>query len=219
LQLVRAAAEDNAQARLGLPLGVITSLMKNSRGDINLSLPIGGRLNDPRFELSEAIWGAVRAVAIKAITLPVSWIGRVRFSQDSRIERIEVDPVTFEPGTSTLTAEGRAQVTRLTAFLDQLPEVRMSLTPVVSSRDVGEPRRPAVNPAELAAQRVKAVRGPLEQAGIGVARLPETPLVQREGVDGRVDANVLEPETKQPSKMRQVLRRLGMPLKDRDAEE
>jgi hypothetical protein len=270
LQLVRAAASDGAQARIGLPLGMLTSLMKNRRGDINVSLPVGGRLSDPRFELREAIWGAVRAVSINAITLPVSWIGRVRFSQDSRIERIEVDPVSFEPGTPTPTAEGRAQVTRLAAFLEQLPEVRLSLTPVVSSRDVealtrrtieaaidqlvrqrglsrdaaatrlfaqrfpdqpvpGTPQGaiaallevqtvPPAQITELAAGRLDAVRGTLKRAGIDTDRLPEAKLVQRDGPDSRVEANVLEPEAQRPSKVREVLRRLGMPLKDSDAE-
>ncbi|HMH50476.1 MAG TPA: DUF748 domain-containing protein [Candidatus Acidoferrum sp.] len=259
LQVVRAAASDGAQARIGLPLGVITSLMKNRRGDITLSLPVGGRLDDPRFEFGEAIWGAVRAVAVNAITLPVSWIGRVRFSPDSRIERIEVDPVPFDPGSETPTDEGRAKVTRLAAFLDQLPEVRMSLTPVVSSSDLEALRRrpveaaidqlvrqhglsrdaaavklfgqrfptdPVPSPgtavaslvevqtvapteiADLAARRLEAVRGTLKQAGIAGSRLPETKLAQREGRDGQVEANVLEPETPQPSKVREMFKRL-----------
>lgn len=262
LQVVRAAASDGAQARIGLPLGVITALMKNRRGDINVSLPVGGRLDDPRFELSEAIWGAVRAVAVNAITLPVSWIGRVRFTPDSRIERIEVDPVPFEPGTETLTEEGRAKVTRLAAFLDQLPEVRMSLTPVVSSGDVEALRRRPVEAAidqlvrqhglsrdaaaarlfaqrfpsdsvpsapgtviaslveaqtvapteitDFAARRLDAVKGTLKRAGIDGGRLPEGKPVQREGRDGQVEANVLESETPQPSKVRDVLKRLGV---------
>ena len=262
LQVTRAAASDGAQARIGLPLGVITALMKNRRGDINVSLPVGGRLDDPRFELGEAIWGAVRAVAVNAITLPVSWIGRVRFTPDSRIERIEVDPVPFEPGTEMLTDEGRAKVTRLAAFLDQLPEVRMSLTPVVSSGDVEALRRRPVEAAidqlvrqhglsrdaaaarlfaqrfpsdpvpsapgtvigslmeaqtvaptdvaDLAARRLDAVKGTLKRAGIDAARLPETKLVQRDGRDGQVEANVLEPETTQPSKVREMFKRLGV---------
>src|SRR5207244_10749779 len=96
LQIVRAAASDGAQARIGLPLGMLTSLMKNRQGDINVTLPIGGRLDDPRFELGEAIWGAVRAVAVNAITLPVSWIGRVRFRGGSKIGRIDVEPAPLE---------------------------------------------------------------------------------------------------------------------------
>jgi hypothetical protein len=237
LQIVRAAASDGAQSRLGLPLGVITSLMKNRQGDIVVSLPVGGRLDDPRFEVSEAIWGAVRAVAINAITLPVSWIGRVRFRSDSTIERIDVDPVLFEPGKDTPTVEGRAQVTKLAAFLGELPEVRMSLTPVVSSRDVDALRRRPVDattdPPEtkvvslpeaetvdqteitnLASRRLEVVRGTLKQAGIDGSRLPEMKAIQGEGRDGRVEAKVLEPESPQPSKVRELLKRFGVSRKD-----
>jgi hypothetical protein len=266
LQLVRAGEHDEAQRRIGLPLGVITSLMKNKQGDINLSLPVGGRLSDPRFDYSEAIWSSVRAVAIHAITLPVSWIGRVRFTKDSRIERIDIDPVTFEAGTPTFTAEGRTQATRLTAFLDELPAVRLAVTPVVSSRDVAElkrraaetaidrvarqhqlsrdaaaarlfkerfPDRPApetreaalavlleeadVAPteiADLAARRLETVRETLKRAGIPGERFAERKLVQREGRDSQVDVDVLDSEAPRPSKVREVLSKLGMPRKE-----
>jgi Domain of Unknown Function (DUF748) len=265
LQVVKAAASDGAKAHIGLPLGMITALMKNRHGDITLSLPVGGRLDDPRFEFREAIWSAVRAVAVNAITLPVSWIGRVRFTPDSRIERVEIDPVTFEAGTDALTDEGRARVTRLAAFLEQLPEVRLSLTPVVSSSDLDALRRRPVEAAveqlvrqqglsrdaavarlfaerfptqaaappapatafaslveaqtvapkeidDLAARRLEAVRGTLKRTGVDTARLPETKLAQQEG-QGRVEANVLEGEAPRPSKVRQALERLGVPLK------
>jgi hypothetical protein len=262
LQVVHAAASDGAQAHIGLPLGMLTSLMKNRRGDIDISLPIGGRLNDPRFEFREAIWSAVRAVAVNAITAPVSWIGRVRFSPDSKIERIDVDPVPFEPGTDTLTDDGRTRVTRLAAFLDQLPEVRLSLTAVVSSGDVEALRRRPVEAAidqlvrdhglsreaaaarlfaqrfpsdpvpatpatviaslveaqdvgaraigDLGARRLDAVKGTLKRAGIDTARLPENKLVQREGRESQVEANVLEGETPRPSKVHEIFRRLGL---------
>ena len=135
LQVARAAGEDEAKARIGLPLGMIVSLMKDSRGDIRLALPVGGRLSDPRFDFSEAIWSTIRNVAVKAITAPVSWIGRVRYTDDSRIERIDVDPIPFAPGQATLGPDAREQVSRVAAFLGQAPEARMALTPVVSARD------------------------------------------------------------------------------------
>jgi uncharacterized protein involved in outer membrane biogenesis len=135
LQLVRASSHDEAQTRIGLPLGLITALLKDRRGDIVMSFPVGGRLNDPRFDFRDAIWSAMRTVAVNAITLPVSWIGRVHFTPDSRIERIQVDPVTFEPGTATLTQEGQGQMSRLAAFLDRLPQVTLGLTPIVSAAD------------------------------------------------------------------------------------
>ncbi len=268
LQLVRAAEHDGAQARIGLPLRMLTALMKDRHGDITLSLPVGGSLRDPRFDLGEVIWGAVRTVAINAITLPVSWIGRVHFSPDSRIERIEVDPVPFEPGTSDLTPEGRARVARLVAFLEQLPEVRMALTPVISSRDVEAVRRrnlqaaldraaregqrpdeaaarlfaqrfpgqpapgtleatlaallegeppPTAEIDDLAARRLEAIRATVERAGIDDDRMAERKPVQRDDADSQVALDVLDPETPRPSKIRSVLRRLGVPVEDPEA--
>jgi hypothetical protein len=143
LELAR-GTHDEAQARIGLPLGLIVALMEDSRGDIHVSLPVDGRLRDPHFDFSEAIWSAVRNVAIKSITGPVSWIGRVQFSPDSRIERIEVNPIRFRPGTATFTRDGQEQVARVAEFLRQAPAARMGLTPVVSSEDVAALRRHAL---------------------------------------------------------------------------
>jgi hypothetical protein len=142
---VAEGSRDQAQSRIGLPLGLIVALMKDSNGDIHVSLPVRGRLLDPRFDFSEAIWSTVRNAAIKAITLPVSWIGRVRLSSDARIERVEIDPVRFQPGTATFTTEGDAQAGQLIRFLHQAPEARVLLTPMVSAEDLTAVRRRALD--------------------------------------------------------------------------
>jgi uncharacterized protein involved in outer membrane biogenesis len=265
LSLLRAGSHDEAQKRVGLPLGLLTTLLKDRRGDISVSFPVGGRLNDPRFDFREAIWTAIRSVAINAVTLPVSWIGRMHFSPDSKIERIQVDPILFEPGTATLTSEGEARASRLVAFLDHLPEVRMSLAPVVSARDVEELRHRALEAAldratreerlshpeavarlyaqqfpgqglperpeaalaallervslptshvdELGAARLDMVRGVAKRSGIDTARLPDSHVGRREDGGSEVDLEILEPEGPQPSKLRDALRKLGVPLK------
>src|SRR5262249_46947506 len=116
LQLAKAGGRDEAQARIGLPLGMLVSLMKDRHGDIRLALPIAGRVTDPRVDFKQLVGSTVRNATLKVIAAPVSWIGRVRFDADSRIERIEVDPIQFEPGTATPTSEGQQQLTRLVAF-------------------------------------------------------------------------------------------------------
>ncbi len=136
LRVVRTAPDEAGQQRIGLPLGLVVALLKDSRGDIRLSLPVGGRLNDPKFDFHDAIWSAVRAVAVKTIALPVSWVGRLRFGRDSKIEDVEIDPFVFEPGTATLAAESSPRVGRLADFMKSLPDVRMIATPVVSLGDL-----------------------------------------------------------------------------------
>jgi uncharacterized protein DUF748 len=266
LHLVRATAEDGAQARIGLPLGMLTTLMKDKRGDITLSFPIAGSLSDPRFDFSEAIWSSIRKVAVNAITLPVSWIGRVHYTSDQRIDSIEINPVAFDPGAPTPTPEGREQAVRLAGFLDRLPAVTMALTPVVSSRDVEEIKRrrvdarldraakgagvtreaaaarafherfpgrpepetidatmtalveaepvPSADLSELTARRVDAVRSIVKEAGIQPDRLKTLPLAQREEGSSRIELSIQEqPTTESPSKVRELLQRLGAPFK------
>ena len=215
LQLARAdaGAGDQAQARVGLPLGMLVALMKDSRGDIRVTLPVSGRLSDPRFDFSEAIWSTIRNIAVKAIAAPVSWIGRVRFSADSRIERIDVDPIPFASGQATLTPEAREQLARVAAFLEQAPDVRMALTPVVSSRDraalaeAGGSAAPDL-PA-LAARRLEAVRDGIKKAGVDAARLKEVAASPApvEG-EGQVKLDLIEPANPRSPARPNLLKRL-----------
>lgn len=172
LDLVRVAQDDPAQRRIGLPLGMVTGLMKNSRGDIALTIPIGGKLSDPRFEFSEAIWGAVRAIAIRTIAAPVSWIGRLRVGKDSRIEEIEIDPVAFAAGTTKLTAKGRDQVERLSGYLRNSAGARMVLTPVVTIGDIDQLRAEALEAAIQQRSRERGVSDLAAAQALYIERFP-----------------------------------------------
>ena len=201
LEVARAGGPDEAQARIGLPLGTIVALMKDRRGDIRVSLPVGGRLSDPRFDMSEAIWSTLRNIAVKAITAPVSWIGRVQVGANSRIERVDVDPIPFAPGSAALAPEAQEQVTRLAAFLEQVPAVRLALMPVVSSRDraaleekaresAGGPLREKKTPAESVTAPTEATRAGAVDTGSPLADLAARRLeavregIKKAGVDG-----------------------------------
>jgi hypothetical protein len=264
LRVVRAAPEDGAQAQIGLPLNVLTALMKDRHGDIAVSFPVGGRLSDPQFDFGEAIWSAVRTVAVRAITLPVSWIGRVHFTPDSRIERIELDPVRFEPGSPAMTTDGQAHARRLAAFLDELPAVTLALTPVIASEDVTVLKRravetrvqrvvrerrlsreaavtalfeqafpdrpapdsletvldalvsrepaPADDISELGGHRLEALQAAVTRAGGDPGRLSARKPVQQD-FGSRIELDIVEPEAERPSKMRDTLERLGVPLR------
>jgi hypothetical protein len=174
--VARASGHDEAQARIGLPLGMIVSLMKDRRGDIRLALPVGGRLTDPRFDFTEVIWSTVRHAAFKAITAPVSWIGRVQVDADSRIQRIEVDPIQFEPGTAAPTPDGQKQVTQLVAFLDQLPEARLTAAAVVSQRDLAAMKQRAVDAAIEGVARNARISSDVAAARVFQERFPRQPL-------------------------------------------
>jgi hypothetical protein len=48
--------------------------------------------------------------------------------------------------------------------------------------------------------------------------LPENALAQRDDGDSQVELEILEPETPRPSRLRETLRRLGVPLRAPESE-
>ncbi|HKZ04530.1 MAG TPA: DUF748 domain-containing protein [Methylomirabilota bacterium] len=193
LELVRATGTDQAQARVGLPLGTIVALMKDRRGDIRVAVPVGGRLSDPRFDVSEAIWSTLRNVAVKTITAPLSWIGRVHTEGDSKIQHVDVEPVRFPPGSATLTPDGREQVARLAAFLAQVPDIRLSLTPMLSAGDRAAVDGSAGLPA-LGRRRLEAVREGITEAGGDGDRLKAAAPAESPSQEGAIQVALLDPE-------------------------
>jgi hypothetical protein len=138
------------------------------------------------------IWSTLRNVALKAVTGPVSLIGRVKSTADSRIERIEIDPIRFEPGTSTPTPEGQEQLTRLIAFLDQTPETRLTATAVVSRRDLAAMKQPDVDKVIRRAARDARISPEAAAARLFQERFPERPLPE---TSDAIRAALLEGQT------------------------
>jgi hypothetical protein len=142
---------------------------------------------------TQALWSTVRNVAVKAITAPVSWIGRVQIDSDSRIQRVDVDPIAFAPGAAALAPEAREQVARLAAFLEQVPGLRLALTPMVSSQDRAALEEKGLPLADLAARRLEAVREGIKKAGTDGDRLIAAAPASTDGAAGQVKVDLVEP--------------------------
>ncbi len=121
--------------KLGVPLGLVVALLKNSRGEIRLSVPVSGKLSSPEFSFSEAIGTALRNIVTRLATAPFRLIGRV-FQREGKVEALHIDPVEFEAGSADLTPDAQRQVQRVADFLRAAPYVKLVLRPVVTERDV-----------------------------------------------------------------------------------
>jgi hypothetical protein len=133
LTVARPGAE--ASGRVGMPLELAVALLKDTRGDIRLSLPISGTIGAPQFNLGAVIAANVRNLLASVVTAPFHGIGRV-FRRGDAIETVQIDPVEFEPGTTNLTPGARTQLERLARLLSESPRLRLTLEPVITTRDV-----------------------------------------------------------------------------------
>jgi uncharacterized protein involved in outer membrane biogenesis len=145
LDLEQGGRGSEVQRRVGLPLGLLVSLLKDRQGNIHLDIPVRGRLSAPDFDYSQAMWTAIRGLAIKLVSLPFSWVGQMFYTEDARIDSIQVFPVPFEVARAAPTSAGRDQLQRLVTFLKEQPAIRLRLRPVTTVADVTALRREALD--------------------------------------------------------------------------
>lgn len=143
-EFVHSRRGDEVRERLGVPLDLLVSLLKNARNEVRLSVPITGDVAEGRFDFGGAIWDGIRRTVISVLALPVSWVGRIFYTADARIDTIRIWPVTFEPGTTTMRRDITAHADRLATFLRDAPGVVLLMKPILTADDIAALRRDAV---------------------------------------------------------------------------
>ena len=135
LNVQRAREADAAKSKLGVPLGLAVALLKDSRGDIDFDLPLKGTLSDKKFDWGEAMWSAAKQVLVKVLAAPFNAIGRMFTGGGDKVEELEINPVTFEPGSSVIAPSAELQITRVADFLRRSPYVKVDLSAVATKAD------------------------------------------------------------------------------------
>ncbi|MBI2206513.1 MAG: DUF748 domain-containing protein [Candidatus Rokubacteria bacterium] len=151
-------ASDSPDRLVGLPLGLVVSLLKDRRGEIHLSVPLEGRFSSPQWDFGDAIGTALRNVVTRLVTGPFRAIGKIfRRGADGEEISVAIDPVTFEPGSAALSPAGAKQVQRVADFLRASPHVRIALSAAVSDKDRRALRAQRITARVQAIQRERGI--------------------------------------------------------------
>lgn len=102
-----------------LPVLLAVALLKDRNGVIDLNIPISGSVNDPQFSVFGLVLKVIGNVLTKAVTAPFSFL-----SGDGTDD---LSAVAFEPGTATLTAEGRSTADKVAQALIDRPALTLTL--------------------------------------------------------------------------------------------
>jgi uncharacterized protein involved in outer membrane biogenesis len=184
-EYVPSRSGDEVRDRVGVPFGLLVSLLKNVRGEIKLSVPVSGDLASRQFDLSDAFWAAMRETAVGVMALPVSWVGKIFYTEDARIETIRIWPVYFEAGTTRITRDFERHAERLATFLRDAPGVTLALKPVHTVADIVALKRAAVRQRIDAAAREPGQTAETVAARLFAERFPGQP--PPPGLDALVD--------------------------------
>src|SRR5213593_4150978 len=135
LEVAPLDARDEVEQRIGLPFGMLASLLQNSSGEIRLSVPVAGDLSRLEFDYGEAVWATIRKLSVRLLALPFSRIGSLFVSNDSKVQAVAVAPALFEAGTDHLGPEMGPHLDHVAAFLRAAPAVKVVLDPIVVESD------------------------------------------------------------------------------------
>jgi hypothetical protein len=105
-----------------LPVRLAISLLKNSRGEIDVNLPVSGSLSNPEFSVGGLIWHAVLNLIEKAVTAPFSLIANAFGGNGQELGYVE-----FDAGSAKLTDADKQKLDTIVKALTDKPSIRMDL--------------------------------------------------------------------------------------------
>lgn len=158
---------------LSLPVNLAVALLKNSRGEIDLNLPISGSLNDPQFSVGGVIVKVILNLIVKAVTSPFALLGSI-FGGGADLSQID-----FVPGYARLTPEAEKSLDAVSKAMIDRPALKLEITGVADAvndreglkRAVLERRVKSQKLAELAKQGQAG--GTLSEVTISPAEYPK----------------------------------------------
>lgn len=100
-----------------LPVLLAVALLKNSRGEIDINLPISGSLDDPQFSVGGILWRVVVNLVTKAVTAPFALL----MGGDSN----EAGELPFAPGQAELSESARQRLDAMGARLLDRPTLKL----------------------------------------------------------------------------------------------
>lgn len=105
-----------------LPVMLAVALLTNSRGEIDINLPISGSLSDPKFSVGGVIVQVLVNLITKAITAPFSLLASAFGGGE------ELSHVSFAGGSDALGSDQIAHLEKLARALNDRPTLRLDIT-------------------------------------------------------------------------------------------
>ncbi|MGA7782945.1 MAG: DUF748 domain-containing protein, partial [Paraburkholderia sp.] len=105
-----------------LPVRFAISLLKNSKGEIDVNIPVSGSLSNPEFSLGGLIWHAVLNLLEKAVTAPFTLLANAFGGGGEEMGYVE-----FDPGSAKLSDAADTKLDTIAKALADKSSIRIDL--------------------------------------------------------------------------------------------
>jgi len=122
LDLFNFGEPTNSDDAIKAPVKLALALLKDTKGRVELNLPVKGNLNDPEFSVGGIILNMIMNLMAKAATSPFALLGSMFGGQEN------LDVIEFTPGSATPTPQSLEKLTVLTKALQERPGLGLEIT-------------------------------------------------------------------------------------------
>ncbi|HXR07483.1 MAG TPA: DUF748 domain-containing protein, partial [Candidatus Acidoferrum sp.] len=116
-------ARNNSPDATHLPVKLGIALLKDRSGNIDLDVPLSGKLSDPDFKVMPIVWQVLGNLLGKAATAPFTLLGKL-FGGGGE----EMSYVDFQPGLADLPAAEQAKLDKLSKALYERPTLQVEIS-------------------------------------------------------------------------------------------
>lgn len=109
---------------LNLPLDLAIALLKDSKGQIDLDLPVSGDLNDPEFRYGSVVWKALGNLIGGIVTSPFKLLGSLLGIEAENLQSID-----FAAGEAVLIASEEEKMAQYRQILEKRSALKLLITP------------------------------------------------------------------------------------------
>jgi hypothetical protein len=114
---------NNSTNATKLPVKLAIALLKDREGNIDLDVPLSGKLSDPNFAVMPLVWKVLGDLLDKALHAPFTLLGKLVGGGGE-----EMSYVDFQPGASDIPAAGQAKLDKLANALYERPALEVEIS-------------------------------------------------------------------------------------------
>ncbi|MBK7001524.1 MAG: DUF748 domain-containing protein [Rhodoferax sp.] len=161
-----------------LPVKLAAALLADSKGVIDIHLPISGSINDPEFSLGAVAWKAISNLLVKAVSAPfnllASALGGIGAAEEAGV-------VHFAPGSNTLSQQAMQTLDKVAKALADRPALTLTIAGTASLEQERDAlKRERLNALLLAEKRRRAVVSGQDAAAVTSFDETETSVLLKE---------------------------------------
>jgi hypothetical protein len=168
--------------QLGIPITVALALLRDLRGNIDLTVPIVVGEKGTEVDVGTVVTGALVSVLVGALTSPLKLVGAV-LPIGGGAPSLAPSPVAFHAGTTVLDSSGEGQIRQLAELLAGRPGVGVTVSAPPTTADVRGLREQAL--LEQLGPR-KGVVASVRNVGAR-GRIIDALTARRNGEEGKLD--------------------------------